>query len=229
VISLTVFAEALDVFGITIKRHYPAERAYESRCPECERSQVRAHVVDHIAGSDHRGDGILYAGFVLTTPETGFLRDTQAHPESLRKTGLDLHPGGSAPQSATLDELLSGVELDLCVRPTTKRRGDDTLLEGEISAIDEEVEKVQGSRDAQKNADASSECTAAIEQKAKRKDKKALEAPGECGAFRRWEGMTSGSQQAKYNMRRLGAYIDGAAAGAAARCRTEIRKRLLQS
>lgn len=184
---------------------------------------MRAHVVDHITWTDHRGDGALYAGFVLTAPEAGFLRDTQAHPEPLRKTGLNLHPGGSAPQSAALDKLLRVVELGLCLWPTTKRRDDDALLESEISAIDEKVEKIQGGRDAQKNADASSECTAAIEQKAKRRERHR----GRVRAIPSLGGMTRKFTAGEVG-RRLGAYIDGAAASAASRCRTEIRKRLLQ-
>ena len=179
--------QALDIFGITVKRHYAPGRAHQSRRTQCERSKVRAHVVHNIAGADHRTNGALHARFVLAAPETSFLRDTQAHPETLRKTGLDLYPGRSAPQGVALGEILGVVESDLRFWPATEHRHKDTLLESKISAIDEEVEEVQGDRDASKIGHALFECTAAIEGKAKATREAARNS---AGAFGLWEGMT---------------------------------------
>src|SRR5271154_653867 len=106
VIAHTVFARALDIFGITVKRHDAARRSDQARNTEREGSQVRTYVVDDVAGVDHRGDGTLDFGLVLAPPEAGLLRDTQAHPQSQRETGLYLDPGCAAGQNGTLDEIL---------------------------------------------------------------------------------------------------------------------------
>ena len=135
VIAHTIFAQTLDIFGITVKRHYAARGSNKARGTECEGSQVRTHVVDDIAGVDHRGDGTLDFGLVLAAPEAGFLRDTQAHPQSQRETGLHLDPGCAAGQSVTLDEILGVVESGLPLRPTAKHRVDNPLLEREVGAI----------------------------------------------------------------------------------------------
>lgn len=168
VIAHTILAQTLNIFGVTIKRDYAARGSDKARGTECEGSQVRTDVVDDIAGVDDRGDDTLDFGLVLAAPEAGFLRYTQAHPQSQRETGLHLDPGRAARQSATLDEILSLVEPGLPLRPTAKHRVDNTLLEREVGAIHNEVQGVQGSWTRSKECVVHhSECTAAIGWKAK--------------------------------------------------------------
>ena len=96
---------------------------------------MRAHVVHDIAGTDYRGDGTLYAGFMFAAPETCFFRNTQMHPEPAREARLHLKPSGAAWQDLSPDEILGVVQPGLPLWPTTRHRGDDTYLENEISAI----------------------------------------------------------------------------------------------